>query len=221
VEAGDNVISWPASKYLFTYTTEGSILEEQKMSTKTSTRKSANVVSSRARPPVANWSQTTLANSLDRIFEDFRTSFNELMSPFLATPWTPEPIFGSALVQPWSAAPALPETLPYRYPVIDVADRGDYYELTAELPGFNKDNIDIQVGDDVVQIAAQVQTENKGQDARYISHERTYSAFNRVIQLPEQIIGAKVEGTMKDGILTMKIPKREPTSSKLTKVSLK
>jgi HSP20 family protein len=172
-------------------------------------------------PQASAWAQTSLANNLDRIFEDFRGSFNDLMSPLLTTPWYGESYPGPSLLQPWNVAPALPETLPTRYPVIDVVDRGDYYELTAELPGFNKDSIDVQVGEDVIQLTAQVQNESKGEGAKYVSHERTYSAFNRSIQFPDKILGAKVEGTMRDGILTMRIPKREPTSSKLTKVALK
>ena len=191
------------------------------MNARNNTRKNGSVVPSKNRTQAPSLAQTSLSNNLDRIFEDFRSSFNDIMSPFLTAPWPGEPYFGPSLLQPWGVSPALPETLPTRYPVVDVADRGEYYELTAELPGFNKDNIDVQVGDDVIQLTAQLQEESKSQDTRYVSHERTYSAFNRVIQFPEQIVGAKVEGTMKDGILTMRIPKREPTSSKLTKVALK
>lgn len=190
------------------------------MSTRNSSRKN-NVVPSRNRSQPSSLAQTNLANSLDRIFEDFRGSFNDLMAPFLASPWSGESYLGPSLLQPWSVSPALPEDLPTRYPVIDITDSGEYYVLTAELPGFNKDNIDVQVGEDVIHLTAQLQSENKEQNTKYVSHERTYSAFNRVIQFPEQIVGAKVEGTMKDGILTMRIPKREPASSKLTKVALK
>ena len=190
------------------------------MSARNNSRKNS-IVPSRNRSQSSNLAQANLANNLDRIFEDFRGSFNDLMAPVLASPWSGESYLGPSLLQSWSVSPALPENLPTRYPVIDVADRGEYYELTAELPGFNKDSIDVQVGEDVIQLTAQLQSENKGQNTRYVSHERTYSAFNRVIQFPEQIIGAEVEGTMKDGILTMRIPKREPTSSKLTKVALK
>ena len=191
------------------------------MSARNNSRKNDNVVPSKNRSQSSSLAQTNLVNNLDRLFEDFRGSFNDLMTPFLASPWYGESYLGPSLLQPWSVAPALPDTLPTRYPIIDIADRGEYYELTVELPGFNKDNIDVQVGEDVIQLTAQLQSENKEQNTRYVSHERAYSAFNRVIQFPEQIVGAKVEGTMKDGILTMRIPKREPTSSKLTKVALK
>ena len=175
------------------------------------------MVPSRDRTQAAGWNRSNPANNLDGLFEDFRGSFNDLMAPFLASPWYGEPPF----LQSWNASSALPETLPTRYPVVDIVDKGDCYELVAELPGFNKENIDVQVSDDAIQLKAELRSESRGQNTRYVSHERAYSAFNRVVQFPEPIVGAKVEGTMKNGVLSLRIPKREPTSSKLTKVALK
>jgi HSP20 family molecular chaperone IbpA len=165
-------------------------------------------------------SPTYLANNLDRMFEDFRTSFNQLMTPFVtSSPWHADAFFA-----PLSLLPELTEAEAHahqaRFPVIDVVDEGDYYTVTAELPGFNRENVDIQVGDDgTLQLSAQVQSEHKG--GRYMSHERSYSAFQRTIQFPEQVVANKVEGTMKDGVLSLRIPKKEPTSTKFTKVALK
>ena len=97
----------------------------------------------------------------------------------------------------------------------------DYYSVMAELPGFNRENVDIQVADDVLQLTAQMQSEENKSGKRYMSHERAYSSFQRAIQFPEHVIANKVEGTMKDGILQLRIPKKEPTSTKFTKVALK
>jgi HSP20 family protein len=175
------------------------------------------MVPSRRRSQAAGGNRSNLASNQDNLFEDFRGSFNDLMAPFLASPWYGEPPF----LQPWNAASALPETLPTKHPTVDIVDKGDCYDLVAELPGFNKENIDVQVGDDMIQLKAELRSESRGQNTRYISHKRTYSAFNRVVQFPEPIVGAKVEGTMKNGVLSLRIPKRELTSSKLTKVALK
>jgi HSP20 family protein len=162
---------------------------------------------------------TYLANNLDRIFEDFRSSFNQLMTPLVTSPWQADTLIAPLSLFPDLTAPASHEHQA-RYPVIDVMDEEDYYSVTAELPGFNKDNVDIQVGEDgTLQLTAKVETEHKG--GRYMSHERSYSAFQRAIQLPEPVIPSKVEGTMKDGILSLRIPKREPVSTKFTKVALK
>jgi HSP20 family protein len=164
---------------------------------------------------LAQRNSTYLANSLDRMFEDFRTSFNSLMTPLYTDPFHVPP-----LSEDWEDASLA--TLPTRYPILDVLDEGDCYTVTAELPGFNKENVDIQVGDDTLQLTAQAQAEHKnGNNRRYVSHERTYSAFQRSIQFPEAVIASKVEGAMKDGILSLRVPKKEPTSTKYTKVALK
>jgi HSP20 family protein len=52
--------------------------------------------------------------------------------------------------------------------------------------------------------------------------ERAYSAFERTITLPEEVIPSKCEGEMKDGVLELKIPKREPKpEERMTRVKLK
>jgi HSP20 family molecular chaperone IbpA len=168
---------------------------------------------------LAQRTPTYLANNLDQIFEDFRSSFNQLMTPFMNSPWYPD-----TFLAPLALLPELTESSSHvhqaRYPVIDVLDEGDYFSVSVELPGFNKDNVDIQVGEDgTLQLTAQVSTEHKS--GRYMSHERSYSAFQRAIQLPEQVVPGKVEGKMEDGILSLRIPKREPVSTKFTRVALK
>jgi HSP20 family molecular chaperone IbpA len=168
---------------------------------------------------LAQGNPTYLANNLDRIFEDFRSSFNQLMSPFVTSPWYTEPLAMPSLIQDLSET--LPAVSQARYPVLDVVDEGDSYTVTAELPGFNRENVDIQAADDLLRLTAQMQSDQKSNDKRYVSHERAYSSFQRVIQFPEHIVANKVEGTMKDGILSLRIPKREPTSTKFTKVALK
>jgi HSP20 family protein len=164
-------------------------------------------------------SPTYLANDLDRIFEDFRSAFNQLMTPIATSSLYGDPL----LLAPMSLIPEWTQSTAHRheprYPALDVLDEGDYYTVTAELPGFNKENVDIQVGDDVLQLTAHVQSEHRG--GKYMSHDRAYSSFQRAIQFPEQVLPSKVEGTMKDGVLELRIPKKEPTSTKLTKVSLK
>jgi len=168
---------------------------------------------------LAHRNPTHLANNLDRMLEDFRTSFNQLMTPLVTSPWIADPLYASALIPDWTETSMA--MLPARYPVLDVVDEGDYYTVTAELPGFNKENVDIQVGDDTLQLTAQMESEQKSAGKRYVSHERAYSSFQRAIQFPEHVFANKVEGTMKDGILSLRIPKKEPTSTKFTRVALK
>jgi HSP20 family protein len=148
-----------------------------------------------------------LARDLDTIFDQFRKSFDDLMTPFL--PLTP---FTSMLMTETSI----------RYPAVDLVDNGDHYTVTAELPGFTKESVDIQINKDELQIKAQKEDQTEEKRKNYMHRERAYSALERTITFPEEVVPSKCEGEMKDGVLELKIPKREPKpEEKMTKVRLK
>ena len=61
----------------------------------------------------------------------------------------------------------------------DVVDTGDAYKLDAELPGFKKEDIKIDVENDVLTISAEHKTENKEDKPNFIKRERFYGSFSR------------------------------------------
>ncbi len=149
---------------------------------------------------------SSLARGFDNIFDDFRNSFNQMIAPFT----------------PLTTLPQSMNELPTRYAFVDLVDNGEQYVVTAELPGFNKDDVDVQVNKEALLIRAETknQTDQKGKN--YIHRERAYSSFERVIGFPEEVNPSKVEGQMKDGILEIRIHKREAKpEERLTKVSLR
>jgi HSP20 family protein len=152
--------------------------------------------------------QTALSTGFDSILDQFRRSFYDLMSPFY-------PFTGIATTAP------LPQ-LPIRSPIVDLVDEDDHYAIYAELPGFSKDQVDVKINRDGVVIRAEQQTQNEQKNKNYLHRERAYSAFERVIEFPEEVVPQKVEGSMKDGVLQLTVPKKEPNpEEKLTKVQLR
>lgn len=148
----------------------------------------------------------SLARGIDSIFDEFRRSFDDLMRPF----W------------PWTSDIEQAMTLPARYAPVDLIDNGDSYTLTAELPGFSKDQVDVQITKDGVSISAECRGEKEEKRKNYLHRERTYSAMQRYIAFPEAVAPDKVEGSMKDGVLELKVPKKEPKpEEKPRKVELK
>jgi len=129
-----------------------------------------------------------------QIFRDYMKPFDELMSQFS---------FPGATGFPWPALGGKEQN-------VDVQDRGDHFLLTAELPGFEKKDVEVRVSSNVVELKAERKTEsrNEGTDGR--KTERSYSYFQRYMTLPEQVRSEKVDGTMKNGILELKLPKAEP-----------
>jgi HSP20 family protein len=148
----------------------------------------------------------SLALDLDTFFDQFRESFDDLMEPFLPV----GPLTSTLMTE-----------MPIRYPAVDLADNGDHYTVTAELPGFAKESVDIQMNRDELQIRAHKKVETEEKKRNYMHRERAYSAFERTIAFPEEVIPAKCEAEMKDGIIELTIPKREPKpEEKMTKVKL-
>jgi len=147
-----------------------------------------------------------LARGIDSIFDDFRRSFDDLMRPFF----------------PFTTDIEQAMTLPARYAPVDLVDNGDSYTITAELPGFNKDQVDVQINKDGVAISAECKEEKEDKRKNYLHRERAYSSMQRYIAFPEEVVPAKVEGAMKEGVLELKVPKKEPKpEEKPHKVELK
>jgi len=167
--------------------------------------------------------QTSLSTGFDNIFDQFRRSFDNLMAPFY--PFTGVGMWG-------------PYQLPIRSSIVDLVDEGDHYLVTAELPGFSKDQVDVQINKYGLLIRAERKSESSsngggpaqqfgtsGQstpEKNYLHRERAYSAFERIVEFPEEVTPQKVEGSMKEGILQLTIPKKEPNpEERLTKIQLK
>jgi len=109
-----------------------------------------------------------------------------------------------------------------RSPLIDVTDKGNQYVLHVELPGFDKDDVDVELNKDVLTLKAEKKAEGEDRSKTYLYRERSYTAFRRTIFFPEEVDPSKVEGAMDMGILTLTVPKREPRPEKrMTKLKLK
>ncbi|MDD3206785.1 MAG: Hsp20/alpha crystallin family protein [Lachnospiraceae bacterium] len=92
----------------------------------------------------------------------------------------------------------------------DVLDQGDHYLLQAELPGFNKEDINIDLADDKLTISAAHQEENNEEDKKhnYIRKERRYNSYTRSFFV-EGVTPDDINASYKDGILEVTFPKKE------------
>jgi HSP20 family protein len=112
-------------------------------------------------------------------------------------------------------------------PSIDVSETDKEIEVTVDLPGLERKDVDISLENDVLTIRGEKKIETKqedkddkgGKDKTYHVAERTYGVFYRVIQLPPGIDPSKVQATMSNGVLKVKIPK--PSRSSAAKIEVK
>jgi len=150
--------------------------------------------------------QRELSRGFDDMFKDFRRNFDDLMSPFFPLATEIEQV----------------AALPIRYAPLDLVDEGDYYLIKAELPGFSKDMIDVQVTKEGVSIRAECKGEKEEKRKNYLHRERAYSAMERYVAFPEEVLPGKADGSMKEGVLELKVPKKEPApEEKPKKVEIK
>lgn len=94
-------------------------------------------------------------------------------------------------------------------PRVDVLDREADIELRAEIPGMNKQDLEISVGEDSVTLKGETRREGKEQSGDYFRCEIARGAFSRTIGLPAAVDGTKTKARFQDGVLTLTLPKIE------------
>ena len=92
----------------------------------------------------------------------------------------------------------------------DIQDKGDFYLLEADLPGFKKEDIHVDVDGDTMTIRAERHSEHEDQDKKgnYVRCERSYGSYARSFD----ISGIKAEGikaSYNDGVLSLTMPKKD------------
>lgn len=134
-------------------------------------------------------------------FDDLERLFDELRRTFETSTQLPE----SA-----SVSRGLPGTTSVN---VDLEDRDDELLLTAELPGFDEDDIDLRVTDHTLHLDADHEEEtSEEEDGEFVRRERRRASVSRSIRLPEAVDVDDISATCNNGILTVQMPKREPGS---------
>jgi HSP20 family protein len=90
-------------------------------------------------------------------------------------------------------------------PKVDVCQTDDGWEITAELPGVNQEDIDLRLEGDMLTISGEKRDERKDDKSRFV--ERSYGSFTRSFQLPFTPDPDKVTADCDRGVLTVKLPK--------------
>lgn len=99
-------------------------------------------------------------------------------------------------------------------PPIEVYEEKDKYVIKADLPGLNKEDIDVAVSKNVLTIKGERKAEKESQEKDYYYCERYYGNFLRSISLPGSVDANKIVATYKDGILSLELPKAEEEKEK-------
>ncbi len=106
-------------------------------------------------------------------------------------------------------------------PRVDIVEENGGYELHADLPGLKKEDIKIEIQDNVLTIRGERKLEEEKKDKNFRLTERYYGQFIRSFTLPENVNKDKIEAEFKDGVLTLQIPKLEKAKPKEIEVKVK
>ena len=146
----------------------------------------------------------SLRREIDRLFDDFR--------PF---DWRlPSRVLGfevpSIARAEWQVAPAM-----------DLVEKDDAYEITAELPGMDEKNVEIKLSNHTLTIKGEKNEVKEDKQKDYYQSERRYGSFQRSFQLPEGVDADKIDANFAKGVLTVKLPKTAEAKKAEKKITVK
>jgi len=99
-------------------------------------------------------------------------------------------------------------------PAVNIREDEKAFYLELAVPGMNKNDLKIEVKDEVLTISAEQKDEKQEEHEGYRRREFSYSSFCRSFYLPENVNGDKIGASYKDGILNVEIPKMEEEQKK-------
>jgi HSP20 family protein len=103
-------------------------------------------------------------------------------------------------------------------PATDVVETDKEIEITAELPGLEEKDVQIDLSDNVLTIRGEKKAEKEEKDKNYRLVERSYGSFYRSLELPAGVDANAVKATIANGVLKVTVPKPAPAQAKKIEV---
>ncbi len=146
-----------------------------------------------------------LRREVDRLFEDFQ--LGAWRSPFGRGAFDVQPFWRGDL---WSRAPA-----------VDIVDKENAYEISAELPGVDENSIDVKFSDGTLTIKGEKRDEREEKKKNFYLAERRYGSFQRSFSIPAGVDADRIEASFKNGVLTVMFPKTPQARKNEKKILVK
>jgi HSP20 family protein len=132
--------------------------------------------------------------SLLRDYDDFFRDFDRMLEPFINQP----------VNRSWQ--------VPY-----DVRDKDDQYQMSFDLPGIKRDDINIEVQGQRLLVSGERKAEDQGEDGQYLTRKQ-YGSFQHVFNLPENVDTDSIQANYEDGVLYLTLPKSENAKNRKIKI---
>lgn len=158
-------------------------------------------VTSPARHPLE-----TLRREVDRLFEDFGSGF--WRAPFRSSIFDVEPFWR----REFSVASV---------PAVDIVEKDNAYEVTADLPGMDEKHVEVSVANGTLTIKGEKREEKEEKKKDFYLHERHFGSFERSFHVPESVDTDKIDAQFKKGVLTVTLPKTTEARKPAKKIEIK
>ena len=99
-------------------------------------------------------------------------------------------------------------------PAFEVKESKDGYLFKADLPGVKISDIDVSVTENRIQISGKRESEKEDKGDTFYAYERSYGSFTRAFTLPEGVDSARIHADLRDGVLTVLVPKKPESQPK-------
>jgi len=147
----------------------------------------------------------SLRSEIDRVFEDFGRGFGFpfgrgafSLEPF----WRADASFGAAV------------------PAVDVVEKADAFEITAELPGLDEKDVELKLADGILTLSGEKKEEKEEKGKDYYRAERRFGSFQRSFEVPAAVDQAKIAASFQKGVLKVTLPKSPEALKKEKKISI-
>ena len=144
----------------------------------------------------------SLRAEIDRLFDDFPPNF-----------WSRPLGVGlsrrAPLLSNWAVAPA-----------VDLIEKENNYEMTAELPGMEEKDVEVSVSNGTLTIRGEKQEAKEEKEKEYVLSERRFGSFRRTFKIPEDVKTDDIAATFSKGVLTLTLPKAEEARQDERKIQI-
>lgn len=106
-------------------------------------------------------------------------------------------------------------------PPIEICDKDGNLEIKAQLPGIKKEDINVEITDDLIKINAETKQEYKEEQDNVYRSEFRYGKYVRNISLPEEVVSSEAQAEFTDGVLHISAPKVKKEQKEVKKLTIK
>ena len=106
-------------------------------------------------------------------------------------------------------------------PRVDIKETDEDLEVVAEIPGMKKEDIKVSMHEGVLSISGEKKAEEEKEGENWHRIERSFGSFQRSFYIPREVDESKISASYDDGVLSVKLPKREEARRKEIPIQVK